>query len=120
MLHGNPGRTFAAAGLALGVCALACGTGQAGTEPGGTGAPRQAAEAYAYRPEEAARAFAGAGRAVVKLPSGRSIVAEIADTPEREMYGYMFRREVKDTEGMVFVYPEAGLHPFWMKNTLVP
>jgi uncharacterized membrane protein (UPF0127 family) len=119
MLHGNPGRTLVAAGLALAVCLFACRTGQAGTEAGETGAPGRGA-AYPYRPEEAARAFAEAGRAVVKLPSGRSIVAEIADTPEREMYGYMYRHEVKDTEGMVFVYPEAGLHPFWMKNTLVP
>jgi len=119
MLHGNPGRTFAAAGLALVVCLLACRTGMAGTETGETGAARGEA-AFAYKPEDAARAFANAGRAVVKLPSGRSIVAVIADTPEREMYGYMFQREVKDTEGMVFVYPEAGMHPFWMKNTLVP
>lgn len=21
---------------------------------------------------------------------------------------------------MLFVFPEAGLHPFWMKNTLIP
>jgi len=118
MLHGSPGRTFVVAGLALAICLFAGRPGQAGTEAGETGAPRGAADLY--RPEDAARVFAGAARAVVKLPSGRSIVAEIADTPEREMYGYMFRREVKETEGMVFVYPEAGQHAFWMKNTLVP
>ena len=118
MLHGSPGRTFVVAGLALAICLVAGRPGLPGTEAGETGAPRSAADLY--RPEDAARVFAGAARAVVKLPSGRSIVAEIADTPEREMYGYMFRREVKETEGMVFVYPEAGQHAFWMKNTLVP
>lgn len=137
MLHGNPGRTFAMAGLALLVCFCAERPGAAATAtpkktaapkaapgpkdaaaPGETGEPKGAADYL--KPEAAARAFANAGRAVVKLPSGRSIVAEIADTPERSMYGYMYRHEVKDTEGMVFVYPESGLHPFWMKNTLVP
>src|SRR5262245_53553300 len=61
------------------------------------------------RPEDAARAFANAPRAVVKMPNGRAVVAVVADTPERTMYGYMFRREVKEDEGMVFVYPEAGM-----------
>jgi len=32
----------------------------------------------------------------------------------------MFRRHVGEEEGMVFVFPEPGPHPFWMKNTLVP
>ena len=105
---------------AIGWClavSLACAG--AGTADGGT---REVAVAPAdlLRPEDAARAFAGAPRAVVKMPNGRSVVAEVADTPERTMYGYMFRREVKEDEGMVFVYPETGLHPFWMKNTLVP
>jgi hypothetical protein len=61
-----------------------------------------------------------ARRAEVRLPSGRLIVAEIADTPERIQRGYMFRREVGDGEGMIFVFPEPGIHSFWMKNTLVP
>jgi uncharacterized membrane protein (UPF0127 family) len=117
MLHGNPGRT-PAAGLALAVCLLSTGPAPAGTEAGETGTPRAAADSL--NPEDAARAFANAARAVVRLPNGRSIVAVIADTPERSMYGYMFRHEVKEDEGMVFVYPESGLHPFWMKNTLVP
>ncbi len=31
----------------------------------------------------------------------------------------MFRREIRDDQAMIFVFPEAGVHPFWMKNTLV-
>ena len=108
----------AVAGSSL-VLSIACAG--SGSAAGGTkDAAPAVAEAYPYRPDEAARAFAGAPRAVVRMPSGRSLVAVVADTPERTMYGYMFRREVKEDEGLVFVYPEAGVHPFWMKNTLVP
>jgi hypothetical protein len=59
-------------------------------------------------------------RAEVLLPSQRLVVAEIADTPERVARGYMFRRKVREGEGMIFVFPRADLHPFWMKNTRVP
>ena len=68
----------------------------------------------------AARAFADARRAEVRFPGGRVIAAEIADTLERIAYGYMFRPEVGEQDGMVFVFPEPGVHNFWMKNTLVP
>lgn len=108
----------AAAGSSL-VLSIACvgsGTAASGTKE----VASAAVEAYPYSADEAARAFADAPRAVVRMPSGRSLVAVVADTPERTMYGYMFRREVKEDEGLVFVYPETGLHPFWMKNTLVP
>jgi uncharacterized membrane protein (UPF0127 family) len=77
-------------------------------------------EAFVYRPEDAARAFEGAAHATVRFRRDRVITAVVADTPERSMYGYMFHREVKEDEGMLFVYPESGSHPFWMKNTLVP
>ena len=61
-----------------------------------------------------------AWRAEVRFPNGRLIAAEIADTPDRWERGYMFRREVRDGEGMVFLFPEPAFRPFWMKNTLVP
>jgi len=63
---------------------------------------------------------ADARRAEVRFPSGRLFVAEIADTPERQAEGYMFRREVGESDAMIFVFPDSGVHPFWMKNTLVP
>jgi len=79
-----------------------------------------AADPFVYRPEDAARAFQGAAHATVRFPASRVITAVLADTPERSMYGYMFHPEVKEDEGMLFVYPESASHPFWMKNTLVP
>jgi len=121
MQHGKPGthRTVAAAGWAVAATLACSGAAEAATAAKETKDERSAAVDL-LRPEDAARAFANAPRAVVRMPDGQSVVVEVADTPERSMYGYMFRREVKEDEGMVFVYPESGIHPFWMKNTLVP
>jgi uncharacterized membrane protein (UPF0127 family) len=77
------------------------------------GTPGQGGAGEAAR-EKAAR------RAEVRFPRGRAFAAEIADTPARWREGYMFRREVGENEGMIFVFPVADFHPFWMKNTLVP
>jgi uncharacterized protein len=81
--------------------------------PGGGGAR----DAGTTAPDAGGR---DARRAEVRFPSGRLFVAEIADTPRRQQEGYMFRRQVGEDEGMVFVFPHADSHPFWMKNTLVP
>lgn len=86
-----------------------------------TAAPR--GNAPAAGAGEAARPSPGSGdprRAEVRFPSGRSFVAEIADTPLRRQEGYMFRREVAEQEGMIFVFPDSDFHAFWMRNTLVP
>ena len=73
-------------------------------------------------PEHAAPSPKGreARRAEVRFPNDYLVVAEIADTPELEQRGYMFRTEVRPGEGMVFLFPAPDIHLFWMKNTLVP
>lgn len=62
-----------------------------------------------------------------KLPRGRAIFAdgaavalEIADTEPIRQRGLMFRAHLAPNEGMIFVFPEPGDYPFWMKNTLIP
>jgi len=45
---------------------------------------------------------------------------EMATTPIQRMNGLMFRERLAADQGMVFVFPEAGKHPFWMKNTQIP
>jgi uncharacterized membrane protein (UPF0127 family) len=46
--------------------------------------------------------------------------AEIADTPEKQARGLMFRRCLKEGYGMLFVFPDDEVRSFWMKNTLIP
>ncbi len=45
---------------------------------------------------------------------------EVADTPEERRKGLMFRRSLDKNKGMLFVFKEEGIYPFWMKNTKIP
>jgi uncharacterized membrane protein (UPF0127 family) len=56
----------------------------------------------------------------VVFPDGSAVSVEIADTEPIRERGLMFRTQLAANEGMVFVFPEAGYYPFWMKNTLIP
>lgn len=57
----------------------------------------------------------------VDLRAGmHTVKAELAVTPEQQMTGMMFRKEMNGNEGMLFVNDERSLRCFWMKNTLVP
>lgn len=58
---------------------------------------------------------------VVETRAGnRSFRIEIAeDTGERER-GLMFREQMDDAHGMLFVFEQTGPVGFWMKNTPMP
>ena len=45
---------------------------------------------------------------------------EIADTGQGRARGLMFRKELPEDQGMLFIFPEEGVYSFWMKNTLIP
>jgi uncharacterized protein len=45
---------------------------------------------------------------------------EIADTPQTQAQGLMFRESLPAAHGMLFVYERPGAPAFWMKNTLIP
>jgi uncharacterized protein len=49
-----------------------------------------------------------------------NIRAAVAQTPEQREIGLMFRREMAQHEGMLFVFDEPAPQCFWMKNTLLP
>jgi len=44
---------------------------------------------------------------------------EVADTPETRASGLMFRKELADDAGMLFIYPSKQKISMWMKNTLI-
>ena len=48
-----------------------------------------------------------------------TVVAEVADSQEEWEKGLMHREEVPPGTGMLFVWEEAEVRSFWMKNTLV-
>lgn len=45
---------------------------------------------------------------------------EVVDTPESRAQGLMFRKEMAQFSGMLFVYDQPQRVAFWMKNTLIP
>jgi len=48
------------------------------------------------------------------------VKAEIARTQEEHTQGLMYRKELPDGEGMLFVYERDQVLSFWMKNTFIP
>ena len=46
--------------------------------------------------------------------------AELAKTTQEHAQGLMFRKQMDAGEGMLFIFPSEGAHPFWMKNTYIP
>jgi uncharacterized membrane protein (UPF0127 family) len=57
----------------------------------------------------------------VNLSAGmHNIRAEVARTPLQTQTGMMFRREMAQHEGMLFVFDNVERRCFWMKNTLLP
>lgn len=57
----------------------------------------------------------------IKLSSGmHRIDAQVASTPDQRQIGLMFRKDMPQHEGMIFVFDQPGKQCFWMKNTLIP
>src|SRR5512137_3197096 len=63
----------------------------------------------------------GGPRAILES-GGKTLVVqvELADTPAKRERGLMFRKELPDGQGMLFLFDEEEEHTFWMKDTLIP
>jgi hypothetical protein len=61
----------------------------------------------------------GANRFVTIYIQDKPFMAEIADTPEMQSLGLMFRRSIKDDFAMLFVFAGEEYRSFWMKNTRI-
>lgn len=48
------------------------------------------------------------------------IQAEVAATENDREFGLMNRSSMPASAGMLFVFDNAAMHCFWMKNTLIP
>jgi uncharacterized membrane protein (UPF0127 family) len=44
---------------------------------------------------------------------------EIADNDYERQLGLMNRKDMKESEGMLFIFPTLQLQSFWMRNTLI-
>lgn len=72
--------------------------------------------------------FLASGQATAQAPAGsvelnagiHRIEAEIAATAASRAEGLMHRPSMPANRGMLFIFPEAGVQCFWMKNTRIP
>ena len=95
-----PALSATAAGVLVAVC------GACGAAPGTSGAPTPVPAAVT------------GPRAV--LPSGAVYRLELATVPEDQAQGLMYRENLPDKTGMLFVFDQPAPHHFWMKNTMIP
>ena len=105
MKHGLTAALLLASGAAA-----ACGAPQSKATP--------TPSASASAPSASGPAQSEGPRAVV--PSGAVYRLELAKTPEEQAQGLMFRESLPDRAGMLFLFPDASVHKFWMKNTMIP
>ena len=57
----------------------------------------------------------------VKLSIGMHLIdAQLAQTPGQREIGLMFREQMPQNEGMLFVFEQPSEQCFWMRNTLIP
>ena len=49
-----------------------------------------------------------------------SFKVEVVRSPEKQILGLMFRKDLKKKTGILFVFNEEKKASFWMKNTLIP
>lgn len=62
---------------------------------------------------------AGSRLLPIQTPSGVTIQAEIADTPQKRSTGLMYRDHLKKDHGMLFIFDQPQAWTFWMKNTKI-
>ena len=48
------------------------------------------------------------------------IDTQLATTPQQRQVGLMFRKDMPQAEGMLFIFEQPATQCFWMKNTILP
>lgn len=108
---------FPAAILALAILAEGgCARAEGDSAPSGQTDPGSASQ------------VAGAARPTPRPAPGRAwvifgadtVLVEVARTPDERAQGLMYRQDVPDGTGMLFVFDDNELRSFWMENTYAP
>jgi uncharacterized membrane protein (UPF0127 family) len=57
----------------------------------------------------------------IRISTGMHVLqVQVAQTPEQQQIGLMFRKTMGTNDGMLFIFDEPRQQCFWMKNTLLP
>ncbi len=85
-----------------------------------TAAPQtQAEQSTSTTPTTGVTVDAAFGRATI-IVGGDALTVAIADTKEKRAQGLMFVTDMGDVDGMLFVFNDAAMRSFWMRNTRLP
>ena len=58
---------------------------------------------------------------VAQLKAGMHLIrAEVVSEPGTRAEGLMYRKNMAQNAGMLFIFDEPQVHCMWMKNTLIP
>ena len=60
---------------------------------------------------------------IISSETGKAIKTldiELADDPAQREQGLMYRRSMKDEQGMLFLFDRPAPQSFWMRNTYIP
>lgn len=56
----------------------------------------------------------------VTFPSGAVLKSEVADTPEKLLFGLAFRETLPSNEAMLYIFEESGPHRVWTREFQFP
>lgn len=57
---------------------------------------------------------------LVSFPSGRTLETEVADTPEKLLFGLAFRETLPAGSGMLYIFESTGQNHVWTKEYRFP
>lgn len=60
------------------------------------------------------------GKIVFPEASGATVTVEVARRNHERMRGLMYRKDMAEDHGMIFVFDKPEVHTFWMRNTCLP
>lgn len=56
----------------------------------------------------------------VSFPNGTVLEAEVADTPEKLLFGLAFQESLPPNHGMLYIFDQSGPHRVWTKEFRIP
>ncbi len=86
-----------------------------GEDPGEASAPETGAQAASDQQQRRPPP----GRAWVIFDAD-TVLVEIARTPNERAEGLMYREDLPDGTGMIFLFDDSQIRSFWMQNTYIP
>lgn len=113
---------YRSAYLPLLIGLVTCGPSEGQARSGETAPPEgppAAASAPASLPQAGQERLPPPGRAWV-IFGADTVLAELARTPEERAQGLMYRENLPEGQGMLFVFADTQIRSFWMSNTFIP